>query len=106
VRKKHIKRSHFNKIYTSEELLNHVNSELDNDTFRRHCAEVADNLNIDVVIVEDLLRDNSFQVLSLIQSSVLKEKEVRINIFGFIYFQTVHIKYIYKRMIKSRLLRN
>ena len=100
--KKHTRLFSFNKIFKEKELKEHVDSELENLAFKRHCAEVASNLNIDVKIVEDVLKDNSFQVLSLLQDSVLKEKEIRINIIGFIYFETIHIKYVFKKMMMER----
>lgn len=104
MRKKRIKPFTFNKIYNKKELKEHIDNELQNDTFERHCNEVANNLSIDPQIVKDLLKDNSFQVLSLIQESVLKEKEIRINIFGYFYFQTYHIRYVFDRIMTNRRL--
>lgn len=74
-------------IYSKEELLEHINDQLDDSDFNRHCQEVADNLGIDVTVVRELLIDNSFTVLNLLQSSILKKKNIKINITG--YFRLV-----------------
>lgn len=100
--KKHTRLFSFSKIFKDQELKDHVNSELENEAFKRHCKEVASNLNIDIQVVEDVLKDNSFQVLSLIQNNVLKEKEARINIIGFIYFEIIHVRYVFKRIMLER----
>jgi hypothetical protein len=83
----------FEKKYTSKELAKHVSQQVDNIKFNEHCQQVAKNLNIDVVVVKDLLLNNSFVVLSLIQSSVLMNKVVKINITGYFSFVTTLIKY-------------
>lgn len=76
------------KTYSSKELKDHIKNDVDNESFNRHCQEVADNLKINVVIVKELLLDNAYQTLWLLQKSVTKKKEVKINIFGFFSFQT------------------
>lgn len=83
----------FSKRYSDQELLNHISTEVDNLKFNEHCNEVAKNLNIDPIVVKELLMNNSFTVLSLIQSSVLKNKEVKINITGYFSFITTLIKF-------------
>jgi hypothetical protein len=94
MKKKHInKNDAFDKKYSNQELQSHINKELDNLNFIKHCDEVAKNLNIDPVVVKELLTHNSFLVLSLIQFYVLKNKEVKINITGYFSFVTTLIKY-------------
>lgn len=95
----------FKKKYSKDELRKHIKSEVDNQKFRNHCAEVANNLNIDEEIVRDLLLDNSFTVLSLIQTNVLKNKEIKINITGYFSLITTLIKYKYthlRRLTKGK----
>ena len=83
----------FEKRYTDEELKNHISKEVDNLIFEEHCKEVAMNLNVNPVVVKELLLNNSFTVLSLIQNSVLKNKEIKINITGYFSFITTLIKF-------------
>ena len=83
----------FDKTYTEDEIKEHISKEVDNLKFEEHCKQVAKNLNIDVVVVKELLMDNSYTVLSLVQKSILKNKVVKINITGFFSFVTVLIKF-------------
>jgi len=96
VRKKLIKENKntvFDKKYNLEQLKQHISNEVENLKFQEHCNEVAKNLNVDPIVVKELLLDNSFVVLSLIQKSVLQNKEVKINITGFFSFITTLIKF-------------
>lgn len=102
MRKKHIKNWAFPKQYNDEELKELIAKDLDNLSFQKHCEEVADNLNVDPLIVRELLIDNSFTVLSLIQKKVLSDKEVKINITGYFSLIVVHIKYNLKRIKKIK----
>lgn len=83
----------FKKRYNDTQLKNHISNEVDNEKFNRHCNEVAKNLNIDPIVVKELLLHNSFTVLSLIQRSVLMNKEIKINITGYFSFITTLIKF-------------
>lgn len=83
----------FDKKYSDKQLLDHINKEVKNLKFKQHCEEVAKNLKIDPIVVQDLLLHNSFVVLSLIQKSVLKNKIVKINITGYFSFVTTLIKF-------------
>lgn len=83
----------FSKRYSDKELKQHIVKEVDNLQFQRHCDEVASNLKIDPLVVKEVLLDNSFTVLSLIQKNVLKNKSVKINITGYFSFITTLIKY-------------
>ncbi len=91
--KKHTSKSVFKKRYTPKQLKEHISINVENEKFNEHCQQVAKNLNIDIIVVKDLLLNNSFTVLSLIQSNVLKNKEVKINITGYFSFITTLIKY-------------
>jgi hypothetical protein len=93
MRKKHTKNSVFEKIYKDHELQNHIIKHVDNSKFDEHCEQVAKNLNIDPIVVKELLLNNSFVVLSLIQKYVKKNEEIKINITGFFSFITTLIKY-------------
>jgi hypothetical protein len=92
MQKKHIKNP-FPKKYNDQQLREHIVSQVDNLQFNQHCQQVADNLKIDVIIVKELLLENSFTVLSLIQKNVLKDKEVKINITGYFSFITTLLRY-------------
>lgn len=83
----------FDKLYTDNEIKEHIVEQVDNLKFEEHCRQVAQNLNVDIVLVKELLMDNSFTVLSLIQQSILKDKVVKINITGYFSFVTVLIKF-------------
>ena len=91
--RKRISKSVFEKKYSSKQIAKHVNEQVDNIKFNEHCQQVADNLNVDVTVVKDLLMDNAFTVLSLIQKSILENKVVKINITGYFSFVTTLIKY-------------
>ena len=91
--KKHTKNNVFEKRYTKEQLKEHIYKDVDNLKFQEHCNEVAKNLKIDPVVVRDLLLHNSFIVLWLIQTSVLKNIEIKINITGYFSLITTLIKY-------------
>lgn len=90
----------FPKKYSKEEFKKHITEHVDNEQFQRHCQEVANNLNIDVIVVRDLLLDNSLTVLSLIQKNVFSKKEVKINITGYFSLFTTLIKYKYYHLRK------
>jgi hypothetical protein len=98
--RKHTNSYLLQKKYTDTQLQDHIKNQVDNVQFNRHCNEVSQNLGIDVVIVKDLLLNNSFTVLSLIQKCVLKNKAVKINITGYFSFVTVLMKYKYSHLFK------
>jgi hypothetical protein len=100
VPKKHTNSFLFQKKYLDIQLKKHILQHVDNTSFNRHCQEVAANLKIDVLVVKELLLDNSFTVLSLIQQNALKNKEVKINITGYFSFITTLIKYKYTHLRK------
>jgi len=98
--RKHTNGFIFKKKYLQYQLKKHIKKHVENATFERHCHEVADNLKVDVTIVRDLLLNNSLTVLTLIQESVLKNKEVKINITGYFSFITTLLKYKYTHLRK------
>ena len=79
------------KVLSKNEIKDIVNNDVDNSLFNQHCQQVADELNIDLLIVKEALIDNSVSVLHLIQSSILKKKKIKVNIFGYFSFQTQKI---------------
>lgn len=94
MRKKRIDTSKaFEKKYSNDKLKKHIQLEVENAKFNLHCEEVAKNLNINVTVVKELLLNNSFLVLALIQKSVLQNKVVKINITGYFSFVTTLLKF-------------
>jgi transcription termination factor NusB len=87
--------------YNDEQLKSHIHDNVVNEKFEQHCAEVAKNLEIDPIIVKELLLDNSFTVLSLLQKAILKFRYIKVNITGFFSLRTMKnfnkVKYIKKQ---------
>lgn len=71
-----------------KELLEYVERELSGSEFQRHCREVAHNLGIDEIVVQDVMKDTSYKALKKIQESIVSNRKVKINIYGFLFFVT------------------
>ena len=78
--------------YSKKQIQSIVKNQLDIEAFERHCQEVADKLNIDVVIVRELLIDNAEQVLIVLHDAVVKREVIKVNIYGFFSFTTRFIR--------------
>lgn len=94
-------------VYSAEEIKQLVNANLDIEAFERHCVEVAEKFNVDPIVVKELLIDNSIQTLTVLQTAVIKNEAVKVNIYGFFSFITERIykknlKMIYKKLILNK----
>lgn len=75
--------------FSDKDIKEYLNSELDNQSFKNHCQETANNLKLPYEIVEDVLKDQAFQVLKLLQQEALKKKRSKFNIYGFLSFESI-----------------
>lgn len=66
----------------------HILKDVDNEAFAQHCKAIADKMGVDPIVVRELLLDYSFGVLDLLQSAILKNRFIKVNIFGFFSFVT------------------
>lgn len=78
---------------TDKEFKERIESSVCNQSFDDHCNQVAAKFNIDPIVVKELLLDNSFTVLKLIQLACIKNAAVKINIRGFFSFITKPMMY-------------
>ena len=76
------------KHYDDNQIRDYIERELDNDQFRQHCLETAENLNISSKIVEDAIKDHAFQILKGLQQSMLKYERNKFNVFGFLWLES------------------
>ena len=90
-------------IYSKKQIQEKVKTQLEIEAFERHCNEVAEKLNVDVVIVRELLIDNSQQVLYILQQAVANREVIKVNIYGFFSFTTAFLRKEFKvKFLKSK----
>lgn len=88
--------------YSDKQLKDLILKDVDNKEFENHCQEVANKLKIHPTVVKDLLIQNSFTVLSLLQKKALKSIEIKINITGYFSLVTSQIKYRLYQLKKKK----
>lgn len=74
----------------------HINKELDNELFRQHCAETAKQLGISPEVVEDVIKDKSYQIIRLLFESLLARVPIKIRVIGWFSLESINRKYIIK----------
>lgn len=74
--------------YTDEELREYLADHLDNDAFRLHCEQTAEDLKIGVDLVKDILTEKAFKILKLTQEKAFNNVKIKIRILGFFSIQT------------------
>ena len=76
------------KHYSDREFKIYLREELKDSQFENHVSETASNLNLDKSVVRDVLLDMALKILQTAQKSIIKNQQVKLNIYGFYFLVT------------------